>query len=127
GGYLLSWRVVSADGHPVGGTLDYAVGTAAPPAPVAHAAATPAGRMAAIWLGRWLGYVCLFACVGAALFRARKPTVPQAWARPLVWVGLGLLPVNLALQGLDLLDLPASALGRWAVWESALGSPYAWT
>src|SRR5699024_11024812 len=28
GTYLLSWRVISADGHPVGGTLDYAVGAA---------------------------------------------------------------------------------------------------
>ncbi|KAB0593811.1 copper resistance CopC family protein, partial [Castellaniella defragrans] len=32
GAYLLSWRVVSADGHPVGGALDYTVGPAAGPA-----------------------------------------------------------------------------------------------
>src|SRR5690606_22982386 len=71
GGYLLSWRVVSADGHPVGGALDYAVGAQAADAPVAVVpqAAPSGGRALAIWLGRWLVYVCLFAAVGAALFR----------------------------------------------------------
>lgn len=126
GAYLLSWRVVSADGHPVGGTLDYAVGASAGPVR-ADAAATPGGRLAAIWLGRWLGYACLFACVGAALFRARSLSDRQAWARPLVWLGLGLLPVNLGLQGLDLLDRPMPALLGWPAWVAALDSRYAWT
>jgi len=126
GAYLLSWRVVSADGHPVGGTLDYAVGASAGPVRAADAAA-PGGRQAAIWLGRWLGYACLFACVGAALFRTRNPSDRQAWARPLVWIGLGLLPVNLGLQGLDLLDRPMPALLGWPAWAAALDSRYAWT
>lgn len=127
GAYLLSWRVVSADGHPVGGTLDYAVGAAAGPARAVGTSASSGGRQAAIWLGRWLGYACLFACVGAALFRARNPSDRQAWARPLVWLGLGLLPVNLGLQGLDLLDLPMPALLGWPAWAAALDSRYAWT
>ncbi len=127
GAYLLSWRVVSADGHPVGGTLDYAVGLAAGPARAEQAAACPGGRRAAIWLGRCLGYACLFACVGAALFRARTPSDGQTWAWPLVVVGLGLLPVNLGLQGLDLLDLPGSALLGASAWTAALDSRYAWT
>ncbi|MBB6083632.1 copper resistance CopC/CopD family protein [Castellaniella defragrans] len=131
GAYLLSWRVVSADGHPVGGALDYTVGPAAGPAAASARAGAaespPAARQAAIWLGRWLGYACLFACVGAALFRTRNPSDRQAWARPLVWLGLGLLPVNLGLQGLDLLDLPRSALAGWPAWAAALDSRYAWT
>lgn len=127
GAYLLSWRVVSADGHPVGGTLDYAVGASAGPARAAGASAAPGGRQVAIWLGRWLGYACLFASLGAAVFRARNPSGRQAWAWPLVWIGLGLLPVNLGLQGLDLLDLPASALSDGAAWAAALDSRYAWT
>lgn len=127
GAYLLSWRVVSADGHPVGGALDYSVGASAGPARAMQAAAPPGGRQAAIWLGRWLGYACLFSCVGAALFRAREPSDRQAWARHLVWIGLILLPVNLGLQGLDLLDLPGSALLGWPAWSAALDSRYAWT
>ncbi len=126
GAYLLSWRVVSADGHPVGGTLDYAVGSSAGPARTTDAAA-PGGRQAGIWLGRWLGYICLFACAGAALFRARNPSGHQAWAWPLVWIGLGLLPVNLGLQGLDLMDQRAAALLGRPAWAAALGSRYAWT
>ncbi|MGB7524903.1 MAG: copper resistance protein CopC [Castellaniella sp.] len=127
GTYLLSWRVVSADGHPVGGTLDYAVGASSGPARVDEATAVPSGRQAAIWLGRWLGYLCLFACLGAALFRARNPLDRPRWAWPLVWLGLGLLPVNLGLQGLDLLDRPVSALLDGPAWSAALGSRYAWT
>lgn len=127
GAYLLSWRVVSADGHPVGGTLDYAVGESAGPAGAAGVSAAPGGRQAAIWLSRWLGYVCLFVCVGAAVFRAWNPSDRQTWAWPLVWVGLGLLPVSLGLQGLDLLDLPESALFHGAAWKAALGSRSAWT
>ncbi|MHA3902785.1 copper resistance CopC/CopD family protein [Castellaniella sp. WN] len=126
GGYLLSWRVVSADGHPVGGTLDYAVGASVGPTGAADAA-MPGARQAAIWLGRWLGYACLFACAGAALFRARDLSDRQDWIRPLVWIGLGLLPVNLGLQGLDLLDLPGSALLGRPAWVAALDSRYAWT
>lgn len=127
GPYLLSWRVVSADGHPVGGTLDYSVGVPGGSAMTAGAAAAPGAREAAIWLGRWLGYACLFACVGAALFSARDPSDRQGWARPLVWTGLALLPLNLGLQGLDLLDLPGAALLGWAPWSTALASRYAWT
>jgi copper transport protein len=31
GTHVLSWRVVSADGHPVGGTVEFSVGTASAP------------------------------------------------------------------------------------------------
>ena len=127
GEYLLSWRVVSADGHPVGGALEYAVGAGAASAGQAPMAATSGVRPVAIWLGRWLGYLCLFAGVGAALFRARTPAVRYAWARPLIWAGLVLLPVNLGLQGLDLLDQPAAALLGRQAWAAALDSRYAWT
>lgn len=126
GAYLLSWRVVSADGHPVGGAVDYAVGSSPTPGGAAPGAAS-GGRQAAIWLGRWLGYACLFACVGAALFRARRPAAPQTWALPVAVLGLSLLPVNLGLQGLDLLDLPGAALLGWQAWAAALESRYAWT
>ena len=129
GDYLLSWRVVSADGHPVGGTLDYALGAGGAQVPVgaAPAAGASSGRALAIWLGRWLGYLCLFAAAGAALFRARLPADRQSWAQPLIGLGLVLLPVNLGLQGLDLLDAPVSALAGGQAWAVALGSRYAWT
>lgn len=124
GTYLLSWRIVSADGHPVGGTLDYAIGSAS-----AHrtAAASDRGRGAAIWLARWLTWLALFAAVGAGLFRTMAPRACAAWARPAVAAGALLLCVDWGLQGLDLLDAPAAALFTPAPWRAALGSTYALT
>jgi copper transport protein len=124
GTFLLSWRVVSADGHPVGGTLDYSVG-----APSAQGPATvPAvARDIAIWLTRWLTYLCLFAATGAALFRSIHVRTLQAWARPFVAAGLVLLPIDLGLQGLDLRDVPWTALAQADTWSAALGSTYAAT
>src|SRR3546814_3316436 len=67
GTFGLSWRVVSADGHPVGGTFVFSVG-APSNAAVVH---QPPRRVrdAAIWLGRALLYAALFFGVGASLFR----------------------------------------------------------
>lgn len=126
GTYLLSWRVVSADGHPVGGTLDYAVGA---PSAQAGPASPPASglRDVMIWLTRWLGYLCLFSVVGGALFRILNPADRQGWTRPFLVAGLALTPVDLILQGLDLQDAGWAGLIAPSVWWAALTSRYAWT
>ncbi|MER1967597.1 CopD family protein [Castellaniella sp. GW247-6E4] len=126
GTYLLTWRASSADGHPVGGTLDFAVG-----APTA-AAASPLGtaqawRDVAIWAGRLLAFVCLLAACGAAVFRATAPPTREDWARRAIRIGLAALFIDLALQGLDLLDAPWSALTEADTWRAALATPYAGT
>ncbi|CAM5787009.1 copper resistance protein CopC [Castellaniella caeni] len=126
GTYLLSWRVVSADGHPVGGALDYAIGTPSAQG-LAQDTGTSTARDDLIWLARWLGYLCLFVASGAALFRLLNPTDMQGWARPFVKLGIALLPVSLALQGLDLRGAPWSGLVGLDVWQTALDSRYAWT
>lgn len=127
GTYLLSWRVVSADGHPVGGVSSYSLDTASP-VPQARIPSESIGREAAIWAGRWLLYLCLMASVGAALFRAITPsTGRQDWVRRVIPAGLALLFVNLALQGLDVLDAPWSALARADTWRAALATTYAGT
>lgn len=125
GSYFLSWRVVSADGHPVRGVLDYAVGaTSTPTAARVPGETTHRG---AIWLARWLTYVCLVVVAGAVLSGPWRHADSIAWARPLACVGLALLLVDLALQGLDLVGAGWSGLWSLAVWTAALTSSYAWT
>ncbi|MGB6242350.1 MAG: CopD family protein [Castellaniella sp.] len=126
GTYLLSWRVVSADGHPIGGTLDYAVGAGSASAVLAQ---SPSSRSLdlSIWLARWLGYLCLFSVVGVAVFRLLDEKAHHAWSRPLAVLGLAALPVSLGLQGLDLRDAPWAALVQSATWAQALNSTYAMT
>ncbi len=67
GTQLISYRVVSQDGHPVGGTIMFSVG-----APTRAAAArTQDGSLAIlIWLARMGVYLGLFAGVGGVFFAA---------------------------------------------------------
>lgn len=125
GTYLLSWRVVSTDGHPVGGTLDYAIG--ADSGSIVATDASASARHLAIWFVRWLEYLCLFAAAGAALSRLLDQRARNAWTHPVVGVGLVLLPVSLGLQGLDLRGIPWGALAQSATWMQALASTYAVT
>lgn len=125
GTYLLSWRIVSADGHPVGGTLAYSVGAAS--TNTAAAAGTHTGRDVAIWLLRWLTYLCLFGCVGAAFFRTMRPVEHTHWAQQLVPVGFLLLVLDLGFQGLDLRDAPFNHFLYGEIWQWAAASPYGWT
>jgi copper transport protein len=142
GTYLLSWRVVSADGHPVGGALTYSVGACGGKQAGANAtmgelnAATPPSQIAAIWLTRLGLYLALFIGVGGALFRAfvaGRPENPGESAEPARWVaafatlGMLLLPLAVGLQGLDALALPWSALLTWAPWQASLTTAYGTT
>lgn len=126
GTYRLSWRIATAGGRPLGGTLGFSVGaTSAQPA--ATPARASAVRAAATWLSGWLIYLCVFAVSGAALFQAREPGGRQGWAGVPFVAGLVLLPVDLALQGLNLLDAPWTALFSLPPWKTALSGSYALT
>jgi copper transport protein len=125
--HLLSWRVTSADGHPVGGSLTFSIGqpTEAPAFP--QASADPRLR-GAIWLARLVLYLGLFVGVGGAFYaafigtaHARGPTI-GALAGGLI---AGFL--SFGLHGVDLLGLPPSSLHQTAVWASALTSTYGLT
>src|SRR5262249_16761011 len=70
GWYLVYWRVISADGHPVRGAFTFAVGPNPGPAPqfvipsISETAATPG-----LLVARWIVYLLTMAAVG--LFRLR--------------------------------------------------------
>ncbi len=130
GTFLLSWRVVSADGHPVGGTLSYSVGVPSAGTAAAGAAASPAlswPLLASIWLTRFVLYGALFIGVGGSLFRAfvlRSATPPPRWLDGALAIGLAMLPLCLGLQGLDALALPWSGLWSPQAWQAALATAY---
>src|SRR6516225_1668226 len=68
GTHVLSWRVISADGHPVGGSLMFSIGarsSAAQPENLADRSVR-----AALWAGRVVIYVALFVGAGGAFFAA---------------------------------------------------------
>ena len=130
GTWLLSWRVVSSDGHPVGGSLSFHIGqpSATPPTPASLAAG--AARMAAAL--RLLLTVALVVSVGAALHAglvARDAPAP-ALRRIATLFAVATVPLGLALigwQGLDMLSLSPTALLSTQPWKAALSSPLAAT
>ncbi|MDP3899126.1 MAG: copper resistance protein CopC, partial [Mesorhizobium sp.] len=62
GTHVLSWRVVSTDGHPVGGSVVFSVG--APSAAPAVGEAIDQSVRAALWVGKVTLYVGLFFGIG---------------------------------------------------------------
>ena len=105
GWYLVFWRVISADGHPVRGAFTFAVGPNPGPAPqfvipeLSETATTPQ-----LLIARWIVYIALLAAVGLFVLRA-------VIARHLPWQvpGLSLRPVTTAFfvaLGASLLAIP---------------------
>jgi copper transport protein len=121
GTQLISYRVISADGHPVGGSMVFSIGM--PTGKSGLQQPNPDSVLAAvIWLSRIGLYLGLFVGVGGAFF--------DAWLAPdrarrtitLAAVGLGLfsIVVSLGCQGLDLLGLPIGRILTAAPWRAAV-------
>ena len=80
GWYLVYWRVISVDGHPVRGAFTFAVGPNAGPAPqfaipsISETAATP--RLVTL---RWLAFLSLMAAIGLFVLRivVARPAVAR--------------------------------------------------
>jgi copper transport protein len=131
GTYLVNYRVLSADSHPVSGAFTYSVG-----APSANGAPTETSTdvanptiQAAFPVVRWIGYAGLVLLIGSVL------VLVLLWPRRLdrrdvirvVWIGAGL--VALAAVGELLLQIPYVAGGgifdvRAVDVRSVLGSQY---
>ena len=80
GWYLVYWRVISVDGHPVRGAFTFAVGPNAGPAPqfaipsISETAATPR-----LVTARWLAFLSLMAAIGLFTLRivVARPVVAR--------------------------------------------------
>lgn len=119
GTYALSWRVVSADGHPVGGTLTFSVG--AEGTGPAQAAPTNPDRALLIWLSRLGGYVGLFLGIGLAGCHALNAARRNTRRLGLWMLALGATAtlMNVGLLGVDALDMPLSGLFGFDAWRIA--------
>ena len=125
GSHALSWRVVSDDGHPVGGALVFSVGKASRElAPTAIQ--TPFPVRAALWTARLLVMTGTAFGVGGIAFaaliadrrRLPRPTERIALAS-LGLTGLGAVAL-VGVQGLDLLGLPLDRIASPEVWRAGL-------
>jgi copper transport protein len=130
GTHFLSWRVVSGDGHPVGGTHSFHVGAPSAILPTAGEAASGAARAAAA--ARALLTAALAVALGAVLIPVlvtRTAPGPALRWGGLAAVALGALAAAalLGAQGLDLLSLPPAALLTPAPWLAVRAVPLATT
>lgn len=105
GTQVLSWRVVSTDGHPIGGSLVFSIGAVTG---ASAAAANDPAVAIALWAGKAVLFIALFAGIGAAAFStlAPLPLTAEKTAIILAIIGLPAVALTLWLQGLDALGLP---------------------
>ncbi|KJC37398.1 copper-binding protein [Bradyrhizobium sp. LTSP849] len=112
---VVSYRVISQDGHPVAGSVIFSVGAPTATKPPANA---DGGLNALIWLTRIGLYLGLFVGVGGVFFARwiawsmAGMTVP----RIALLAGLPSAVASLGVLGLDLLGLPPAALVTAAPW-----------
>ncbi len=124
GTYVLSWRVVSDDGHPIPGSLLFSLGEVTGGA--ATGAEADGALRSGLWLARFLMTTGLVLGVGGALFGA-VAALPLAARRPVALAAItgGIAaPLYLGLHGLDALGLGLSELATPAPWAAAWGTSF---
>jgi copper transport protein len=128
GSHVLSWRVVSADGHPVAGSFVFSIGAASET--VAAASSNTIVR-SALWGAKLAIYIAMVLGIGGIFFQTwiggagRERTAPVHVA--LLGGGLIVTPISVGLQGLDALDLPVSKLMQAEVWRAGWETAYGLT
>ncbi|MDR7251301.1 copper transport protein [Nocardioides sp. BE266] len=135
GTLVVVWRLVSEDGHPIGGSLTFSVGA---PSDVVDVPTTSADADTTAPLPlsvvRWLGYLGLLVATGAAIFavlflpagrdadgsrrRLRAAVRPAAGLAALGWL------LAVPLVALYQLGVGASALGDGSTWSALAPMEY---
>ncbi len=120
GAQVVTYRVVSADGHPIAGSIVFSIGRPGGAAPATQEGADTQAQVLT-WLGRVALYLGLFVGVGGAFFSAwiaPDQTEAFSFVRPALGLGLVAAAASLGLQGLDALGLALPALVSPAVWAA---------
>lgn len=136
GTLVVLWRLVSADGHPIGGSLSFSVGAPSDvvDVPTSNADADTEAPLL-LSVARWLGYLGLLVGAGAALFSVLflPSTAPADAARgrlrratgAAVFVAVAGWWAAVPLVALYQLGVGASALGDGATWSALAAEEYA--
>ncbi|MET3595326.1 copper transport protein [Mesorhizobium shonense] len=123
GTHLLSWRVTSSDGHPIGGGLLFSIGAPSASAPAAAGQTEPAIRTG-IWIARFLIICGLVFGIGGAVFRSlvAGTATPAAmcFVSTALVAGLAGATVLIPFQGLDALGAPLNSAFSFDVWNAGL-------
>ena len=132
GTYVLSFRVVSGDGHPVGGTVVFSVGKPSGERPGRGEETSPSALIA-IWIARVSMLAGFGIGIGGAFFLAWM--LPEILDRPaprraariaatMTAVGAAMSVLAVGLQGIDSLAEPLSALWRPSVWRAGFETSF---
>ncbi len=118
---VVSYRVISQDGHPVAGSVIFSIGMPTGTQPPAKA---DSGVDALIWLARVGLYLGLFVGVGGVFFARWVAGAMIGMTVPRAALVIGLLSAvaSLGALGLDLLGLPPAALATAAPWNIAFAT-----
>lgn len=119
GTHVLSWRVVSADGHPVGGSHVLSIGE---PSMVPVIAETSGAVPAAF--GRLLLTLTLGLGVGALGFARISRLSAPALMRAVTWLVLPAAVFLLGAQAVDLSGTGIAALASGTPWHLAITGPF---
>jgi copper transport protein len=126
GTYLVSWRVVSEDGHPVAGTVVFSIGQPQT-ASVGRQDVVDQNVRAGLWLGRVCLYAGLLLGVGGVfairVFCNGSMLAARAVAGMLATGLVGVI-ISVAFQGLDTVGQPTEELFRLDVWQAGLTTSF---
>ncbi len=128
GTHAISWRVISADGHPVGGTFVFSVRVLSVDQMVAQAPDTV--RALAIWFARAILLVGLLFGIGGAICDGLLRPVSSRVKPAILTIALvgGIAAVlSIGLQGLDVLDIGLSELGSVVAWKTGWQTTFGYT
>lgn len=124
GSYTLSYRVISADGHPVSGAIAFRVGDSQPAAPPPGESANNAPSPTVVSALTAVMYLGLLVSIGSVFFSCFIQAVPRCWDRrfrralTMAWIVAG---------AASLLLIPISAMRAAGVGWSAMLAPTTWT
>ncbi|MDX0015288.1 copper resistance protein CopC [Sinorhizobium meliloti] len=126
GTHVLVWRVISEDGHPIGGSVIFSIG---PPGATPRAAAVKIdGEVGtAIWLTKVALYLGLFLGIGGSFALSWLGRVERSGTVTVhIILGIGLFGALLSVgfQGLDALAAPLRRLADSATWQAGMSTSF---